>query len=287
MFGGLFDGPKSKREAALQFCRNWIDIAGDEFETGLIAGHRVATAFPGRFQPTTVGSWQTKMKRRYGRGIDIGGNDPNRVITGTAAANLELSLALLWHRPDVSSTTELMYRLGMEPITIEQMQLFLDIQERNAEAVAWYHNDLGHIVVGDEGKSPEDYEPAEYAGQIHWPRKTLHYTALLNNAHDNPTTENRERDVRMRGSPDVNHSHGYCDVLHDYLVPIARDPVTRVVEIMPEPKDVSNLGRLIGEIREVWESVQGAFSDTHTPHPEYGGLLVPKDHLQQFQATFG
>ena len=38
MFGGLFDGPKSKREAALQFCRNWIDIAGDEFETGLIAG---------------------------------------------------------------------------------------------------------------------------------------------------------------------------------------------------------------------------------------------------------
>ncbi len=274
MCGGVYDGPPERRERVFQTLYNYIDIHR-ACGVPLVDGHRPATVFPERHAATTLG------EAAANGGFDIAGQDPDTPVSGTEGLNLDLAVQLARYGGAVSSTAELMYQLGMEPITIAQVDRFAKILQANAPGRVFVHIDTGHAVVGDDGKEDVDYNLMEYGRRITWPRWSYHFNALYRNEHRLPTRSNVEQDLAARGT--VPHSDGYCNV-YEHVAEVVAD--SRVVLLSPEPKETGDLARLAAEIGEVWEILCERFSATHDPHPAHPGLLLPRGTSTDFDAFY-
>lgn len=280
--GGYFDCPDEKRKIQWQLFLNFIKIA-EYMGIKNINGHRVVTIYPDRFKKIQL----VKFGKSIGmENLHLGGLDPDIELGGAEAKSLELALNLLNASTTVSSTTELMYQEGMEPITIEQMRRFLTIMQANSIKPVVAHMDTGHIVAFGNGKKPEDYDLMAYT-DIQFPRWAVHFNALYKNEHRMPTEENIEKDIEARNEkPDPVKSpypRLYGDV-YEWLRKTAAS--SRVMQVSPEPKPM-DLQVLIKEVGECWKLLKNKFIDTHLPHPNYGGILIPKKMYDAFLQQFG
>ena len=61
---------------------------------------------------------------------------------------------------------------------------------------------------------------------------------------------------------------------------------SRIVQVSPEPKPM-DLDRLIKEVGECWGILKKEYDSTHTPHPVYGGILIPNAMYDEFVRKFG
>jgi len=278
--GGVYDAPDL--EVPMQTCRNYIDIAAG-YPVPLICGHRVATVHPDNFGGCKLIDFADDDN------LDIGGLDPDAILTGPELKNLELGLKLQMYGKGrgVSSTMELMYQPGMEPITIEQTRRAAIIL-KNAGLPVFIHMDSGHMVVGGKGKEPRDFDPMAYAKELgHFPYHTIHYCALDRNKHLMPTDENIQSDleIKERRPHDVPHPEFYCDVRR-YLDGLNRNGA-KLIEISPEPKEVMDMTLLANSTRNVYEGLRKRYEQTHAEHPDFRGLLIPKAYLNAFQQNYG
>lgn len=282
MSGGYFDGSESNKSKKWQLFLNFIKIA-EYLGISKINGHRVATIHPEQFESITLRQFASLI---YKEDLDLAGLDPATEITGSEAKNLELAIMLQDSSETVSSSSELMYQPGMEPCTIEQMKRFLAILQANSNKPVIAHMDTGHVVVYGKDKSATDYDIMAYSN-IRFPRWTVHFNALYKNEHRMPTEENIEKDLTARyEEPDAilsPHPELYGNV-YDWL----RNTVnsSSIIQVSPEPKPDS-LAKLIAEVGECWLKLKKEYNDTHIPHPEYKGLLIPNNMYDDFVKKFG
>ncbi len=277
MTGGYFDGPESNKSRKWQLFLNFIKIA-EYLGISKINGHRVATIHPERFGTITLRQFASMIDREN---LDLAGLIPEIEISGAEAKNLELAIKLQNSSETVSSSTELMYQSGMEPCTVEQMKRFLAILQANSDKPVVAHMDTGHVVAYGKDKNPIDYDIMSYAN-IRFPRWTVHFNALYKNEHRMPTEENIEKDLAARSDkpyPMLSpHPELYGNV-YDWLREIVNN--SRVVQVSPEPKP-DNLTKLVRDVGKCWIKLKKEFSNTHTPHHEYNGLLIPNKMYNNF-----